>query len=172
MAEINSYLVTGGCRSGKSSFALELAKSAEKPFYIATGWAGDEEMAERIRQHQQLRGEHWTTLETRTDLTTMIAQAVADGADFIVVDCLTLWASNMTMEETADFDQQEFQLLNLIPELTIPIVFVTNEVGSGIVPADPITRQFRDTAGRVNQQVAAIVDRVILTVSGIPVTIK
>jgi len=88
-----TWLVTGGARSGKSRFALELASGSGRPYYVATGWAGDGEMDERIRKHRAERGDKWTTIETRSDLVGAISRATGEGADFIVVDCLTLWIS-------------------------------------------------------------------------------
>jgi len=167
-----SCLVTGGSRSGKSSYALSLASGAARPFFIATGWAGDEEMADRIRKHRAERSAAWTTLETRTGISEAIREAEAKGADFIIVDCLTLWTSNLIFEEPASFDAKLDELVALIPSVKPPLVFVTNEVGSGIVPGDPISRQFRDAAGTVNRKVAAAVASVFLAVCGIPVKIK
>lgn len=167
-----TYLVTGGSRSGKSRYALELAKNAERPYYIATGWAGDVEMSDRIKKHQAERGPHWTTTETRTDITKAISEAVEKGSDFIIVDCLTLWTSNVLFEKKDEFEKLIAALTEIISRIETPIVFVTNEVGSGIVPADKMTREFRDLAGIVNQRVAAAVNHVYLAVSGISIKIK
>ncbi len=167
-----SCLVTGGSRSGKSSHALSLASGAARPFFIATGWAGDEEMADRIRRHKAERSELWTTIETRTDVAGAIREAVGKGADFIIVDCLTLWTSNLLFEEPESFDAKLEELAGLIPSVEVPLVFVTNEVGSGIVPGDPVSRKFRDAAGTVNRRVAAVADSVLLTVCGIAMKIK
>ena len=169
---MTSYLITGGSRSGKSRYALELAKSAKKPFYIATGWAGDDEMAERISKHRKERGKHWTTIETKTDIASAIEKAERKGADYIIVDCLTLWVSNMMFEKT----NIEKELKNTISVIKANrkavLIFVTNEIGSGIVPADKISREFRDAAGLVNQKIAAAADIVVLTVCGQPLFIK
>lgn len=167
-----TYLVTGGSRSGKSRYALELAKTAKHPYYIATGWAGDDEMTDRIKKHQAERGLHWKTIETRTDITGAIAEAVEKGADFIIVDCLTLWTSNVLFEKKDEFEKLIKSLTGMISTVETPLVFVTNEVGSGIVPGDRVTREFRDWAGTVNQKVAAAVNHVYLAVSGIPIKIK
>ena len=167
-----TYLVTGGSRSGKSRYALELAKTAKKPYYIATGWAGDDEMSDRIKKHQAERGPHWSTIETKTDLAGAIAEAVEKGSDFIIVDCLTLWTSNVLFEKKDEFEKLISSLKEIISKIKTPIVFVTNEVGSGIVPADKMTREFRDWAGFVNQKIAAAVNHVYLAVSGIPIKIK
>lgn len=169
---MHSYLITGGSRSGKSRYALELAKSAKKPFYVATGWAGDDEMADRIEKHRKERGRHWTTIETKTDIASAIGKAERKGADFIIVDCLTLWVSNL-MFEKANIEKEIKKVIAVIKaERKAVLVFVTNEVGSGIVPADKLSREFRDAAGLVNQKIAAAVDNVYLCVSGMPVKIK
>jgi len=169
-----TYLITGGARSGKSSYALELAKNAEKPFYIATGWAGDAEMSDRIRKHKMERGDHWTTIESKTDIKGSICAAVSSGADFIVVDCLTLWVSNMLMDESKYDPEKEIKELAAFvgAGINVPTVFVTNEVGSGIVPGDSLSRKFRDFAGYANRRIAESADRVVLTVCGIPMQIK
>ncbi len=172
MSKNNTYLVTGGCRSGKSRHALELAKEASSPYYIATGWAGDDEMQDRINKHQAERGPHWSTIETKTEVPEAIAKAEKEGADYIIVDCLTLWSSNMMFDDSCDYELKLRELISLIPEIKTTTVFVTNEVGSGIVPGDKISREFRDNAGFTNQRVAEAVDNVIMCVSGIPVQIK
>lgn len=166
-----SYLVTGGSRSGKSTFALELASKASKPFFIATGWAGDKEMQERIVKHKKERGEHWSTIEEKTNIPSAISEAVSKGADFIVVDCLTLWVSNLLFENI-DIEKMLVELVDLIPKVPVPLVFVTNEVGSGIVPENELARRFRDCAGMVNRKVAAATENVVLTVCGIPLFVK
>ena len=168
----NSYLITGGCRSGKSRYAIELSKSAKKPYYIATGWAGDTEMDEGIKKHKSERGPHWSSIETQIDIVDAIVEAENSWADYIVVDCLTLWTSNLMFSDDPDFENRLHKLVSLIPHVKPTLVFVTNEVGSGIVPGDKISRQFRDNAGIVNQRVASVVDCVIMSVSGIPVQIK
>jgi adenosylcobinamide kinase/adenosylcobinamide-phosphate guanylyltransferase len=167
-----TYLVTGGARSGKSRHALNLGDKAEKPFYIATGWAGDAEMEDRIAKHKAERGPHWSTIETKTGIVSAIAEAEEKGADFILVDCLTLWTSNMLFEKKDELEAETAKLAKLIPTLKTKVAFVTNEVGSGIVPGDSLSREFRDAAGLVNQKIAAAVDNVILAVSGIPIKIK
>jgi adenosylcobinamide kinase/adenosylcobinamide-phosphate guanylyltransferase len=168
-------LVTGGSRSGKSRYALKQGEGAKRPFYIATGWAGDDEMAERIKKHQAERDERWNTIETKVDLAEAVKEAEQNGADFIIVDCLTLWTSNMLFPmstENVDVEQKIEQLIEAIKMCSVPLYLVTNEVGSGIMPLGKETRQFGDQAGLINQQIAEVVDEVILTVSGIPMKIK
>ncbi len=161
--------MTGGARSGKTAFALGLAAEAEKPYYLATGWAGDGEMRERIRRHREERGDRWTTIEETTDIARALEKAFSEGADFILADCLTLWVSNM-MADGLDPVTAIEKLMETLPP--VDTAFVANELGSGIVPADSETRRFRDLAGFVNQIVAAKADEVWLAVAGIPVRIK
>lgn len=172
MSSGKSHLITGGSRSGKSSYALNLAAKARKPFYIATGWAGDKEMEDRIKRHKQERGKHWTTIEEQIEISAAILEAEAKGADVIVVDCLTFWVSNIMFSDNIDFDDQAQKLLATIPNVETELIFVTNELGSGIVPAEKLSREFRDNAGFINQWVAKLVDRVTLTVCGCPIEVK
>lgn len=192
-------LVTGGGRSGKSAYALSLGKNAERPCFIATGWAGDEEMARRIRRHQAERSGRWSLIETRTDLSGAVREALAEKkADFILIDCLTLWVSNFFFPEEGstlsvqpgfpeDLDSREDpesvsvedrvlsaaeELAALIRRTEIPMVLVTNEVGSGIVPGEALSRRYRDLAGNVNKIIASAVDTLVLTVCGVPLKIK
>ena len=169
---LQSCLITGGARSGKSTYALKAGEGAARPFFIATGWAGDEEMAARIARHKAERGPQWTTIETRLDVASAISEAVAKGADFILVDCLTLWTSNVLFEDRAGLERRLDEMLKVIARTDIPLFFVTNEVGSGIVPGDPLSRDFRDVAGLVNRKVASVVGSVVMTVCGIPMKVK
>ncbi len=171
---MSSYLLTGGSRSGKSSYALELAESAEKPFYIATGWVpeGDEEMLDRIEKHQAERGEHWHTIEEQTNLIKAISNAVENNADCIIVDCLTFWTSNLMFSEELEYNNEVDKLIDFIPTIKTKLIFVTNEVGSGIVPENKLGREFRDLAGFLNQKIAKVADNVIAVISGIPLKLK
>lgn len=174
MEKAKLILVTGGSRSGKSRYALERLKGAKHPLFVATGWAGDAEMAERIARHQAERGKEWDTVETRTQLAKAL-QSVSNH-DAVLIDCLTLWVSNLMFEENlADSDtvlERTDEVISVARMLKIPVFFVTNEVGCGIVPEHETARRFRDWAGWVNQRVAMAADEVILCVSGIPVRIK
>jgi len=105
-------------------------------------------------------------------LSSAIEKAAEQGADFILVDCITLWVSNLMMLEDENLEKRTAELLETIKKIKVPLAFVTNEVGSGIVPGDQVSRQFRDDAGFVNQKIAQVVENVILAVSGIPVLIK
>ena len=168
-------LVLGGCRSGKSSHALDMANRIPGPKkrFIATSVPTDFEMKLRVKNHQNERGVNWDTLEVPLDLPETIDSASL-SSDNILVDCLTLWVSNMMLaryclEEIASMTQKLTQSLD---QSNCPVILVSNEVGSGIVPGDQLSRQFRDAAGLVNQKIAASVETVILSVAGIPVTIK
>jgi len=165
-----SILVTGGARSGKSAFAERLARNlGPEAIYIATAEAHDAEMAARIAAHRARRGEGWTTREAPLDL--IGALDATDGKAPRLVDCLTLWLSNLMLADR-DWQAKGRALAEAIPRQTAPVVIVTNEVGSGIVPENALARAYRDAAGQLNQMIAAAVDDVYLTVSGIPVKVK
>jgi len=165
-----SILVTGGARSGKSAFAERLTLTlGERPIYIATAEAHDSEMAARIAAHQARRGENWTTREAPLDLLT--ALDATDGAEPRLVDCLTLWLSNLMFAER-DWQVEGRALAEAIRLQAAPVVIVTNEVGSGIVPENALARAYRDAAGVLNQMIAEAVDDVYLTVSGLPLKVK
>jgi len=166
--------ITGGARSGKSRLAESLAEGFGTPLcYIATGEARDEEMAVRIAAHRARRGNGWQTVEEPIRL--MEALKAAEGRfQAVLVDCVTLWLTNLLLShEYADRALAEVQALAaLLPELTIPIVLVSNEVGMGIVPDNSLARSFRDLAGTANQTLAAAADEVYVTFSGIPLKLK
>ncbi len=167
--------VIGGCRSGKSSFALDQANKIKgrKKYFLATSVPADTEMEKRVAQHQLERGEEWHTIEEPLNI-----QAVLDEfspkADVILVDCLTLWVSNL-MARSNDKNQIETEIEKLETALRrcrCPVFLVSNEVGTGIVPDNMLARQFRDFAGLVNQGAAKAADVVIMTIAGIDVQIK
>jgi adenosylcobinamide kinase/adenosylcobinamide-phosphate guanylyltransferase len=166
-----SVLVLGGARSGKSRYALALAEAASpQRVMIATAQAFDDEMAERIARHRQERGEGWTTREAPLSLVETLAQAAGPGRA-VVVDCLTLWLSNLLLA-AEDTQAATAALAALVPRLEGPTIFVSNEVGQGIVPETPLGRQFRDVQGRANQALAAACDAVVLVTAGLPRLIK
>ncbi len=164
-------LVTGGARSGKSVHAENIVlNSGLRPVYVATARARDAEMARRIEAHRRRRGGQWMLVEEETDLPGVIA-AQATGERILLIDCLTLWLSNLLLAE-ADIEKEVERLCAALSESRGDIVLVTNEVGMGIVPENALARRFRDFAGHLNQRVGALADRVELVVSGIGVTIK
>ncbi len=164
-------LVTGGARSGKSAYAENLVLSSGlDPVYVATAAAHDQEMARRIEAHRKRRGAEWMLVEEEIDLPGVIGEQAAAGR-ILLIDCLTLWLSNMLLAE-ADIDERVARLCDALSEAQGDIVLVTNEVGMGIVPENALARRFRDLAGVLNQRMAALADRVVLVVSGIGVTVK
>lgn len=168
-------LVLGGARSGKSRHAeaLVLAHAdagGVQPVYIATAEAGDSEMAERIAEHQARRGARWRTEEAPLALNDAIS-GCADAGQPVLIDCLTLWLSNILLAE-CDIAAETAGLLDSLTNAPGPVVCVANEVGLGIVPEHPLGRSFRDHAGRLNQQVAERAGRVDFIAAGLPLTLK
>lgn len=162
-------LILGGARSGKSRYAEGLITALPGPWiYVATAEARDREMAERIATHRARRGTGWTTIEAPRDLAGALA---AHGKTPVLVDCLTLWLSNVLLAD-ADVDAEIAQLEGSLAHVAAPIVLVANEVGFGIVPDNALGRRFRDLQGLLNQRIAARADRVILVVAGLPLTMK
>ncbi|OQX63056.1 MAG: bifunctional adenosylcobinamide kinase/adenosylcobinamide-phosphate guanylyltransferase [Desulfococcus sp. 4484_241] len=171
----NITLVTGGCRSGKSGYALKLAGCNEngKKVFIATCVPRDDEMRSRVEKHRQERGKGWETVECPLDLAGAIKR-VEPGTNVILIDCLTLWTSNLLeqTQDTAAIMEHVKSLRNAMDRARSDIIIVTNEVGSGIVPENPLARHFRDVMGMVNSSMAAFADRVVWMVAGIPVVVK
>jgi adenosylcobinamide kinase/adenosylcobinamide-phosphate guanylyltransferase len=164
-------LVTGGARSGKSRYALALAESlGPERVFIATAEAWDEEMADRIRRHQAERGPGWTTLEAPVDVAPLLSQPGRP----VVVDCLTLWLGNLLHQRgpEADLRPDTEALLAAAIAAPNPVLFVTNEVGMGIVPDNALARRFRDETGWLAQAIAARAERVVLCVAGLPLALK
>ena len=171
----NVTLVIGGCRSGKSSFALDQANRVEgnQKYFIATSVPTDTEMDKRVEKHQEERGDDWKTIEEPVLIHEKIDQ-YAQKASVILVDCLTLWASNLLFH-SYDSDKIGVILENLeiaLKKCKCPVFLVSNEVGCGIVPENQLARRFRDVAGLVNQRMAKTADRVVMTVAGIDIQIK
>lgn len=163
-------LVLGGARSGKSLYAEQIIGEGGPGLYLATAEGGDAEMAERIRLHRARRGPGWDTLEEPLDLAGAIARSARPDRP-ILVDCLTLWLSNL-MGADRDIEAAIGDLLAVVEHPGGAIVLVSNEVGFGIVPATPLGRIFRDHAGRLNQAVAAAAARVVLVTAGLPLVLK
>lgn len=168
-------LIIGGARSGKSSLAEQLAQASGKPVvYIATANAAlnDEEMDDRIKRHRQQRPGHWLTVEAPIELAAQL-HLYSSQECCLLVDCLTLWVSNCLLSSNSKGWQQQRQaLLDAIATLPNDMIFVSNEVGSGIVPLGEINRHFVDGSGFLNQSVAALCDRVIFTAAGLPLVMK
>ncbi|MFN3820532.1 bifunctional adenosylcobinamide kinase/adenosylcobinamide-phosphate guanylyltransferase [Blastomonas sp.] len=163
--------ITGGARSGKSARAQRLAEDQHGELvYLATAQAFDDEMTDRIARHRTDRGARWRTVDCPVDLPQAIAREMAPGR-VLLVDCLTLWTSNMLLGEH-DFAAASGLLIDTLARARSPVILVSNEVGMGIVPDNALARQFRDMAGRLNQDVAAIADTVELVVSGLSLTLK
>jgi adenosyl cobinamide kinase/adenosyl cobinamide phosphate guanylyltransferase len=162
-------LVLGGARSGKSRYAEGVVAALPPPWiYVATAEAGDAEMAERIAGHRARRGPQWQTVEAPRDLPAAL-KACRDKP--VLVDCLTLWLSNLMLAD-ADIDAETAILEQALAAAMAPVALVANEVGSGIVPDHPLGRRFRDLQGILNQRIAARADHVVLVVAGIPLAVK
>jgi len=163
-------LVLGGARSGKSRYAEWLIETYPSPWiYVATAEAKDKEMAERIAAHKERRGPDWHTVEAPHALVEALTAAPAGSA--VLVDCLTLWLSNL-MEQDADIEAQTAALKEMLSNRTGPTVLVSNEVGLGIVPDNALARRFRDLQGTLNQALAAQAARVVMMIAGVPVPVK
>jgi len=164
----NLTLVLGGARSGKSRYAEELIARTEPPWtYVATAEAHDEEMRQRIAHHQARRQSGWETLDAPFELAGTIAALTAPA----LIDCLTLWLSNV-MLAGRDIEEETARLLQAMRHTPVPLVAVSNEVGMGLVPETPLGRAFRDAQGRLNQRVAAVADRVVFVAAGLPLNLK
>lgn len=171
MTALATTLVLGGARSGKSSFAEKLiADSGLARIYLATATAGDDEMKTRIAQHRRQRGDGWTTIEEPLALVDALTREATRGRA-VLVDCLTLWLSNL-MHIERDPDVEARRLVRFLGVAKYPIVFVSNEVGLGLVPETPLGRAFRDAQGRLNQIVAAAVPDVVFIAAGLPLWLK
>ena len=173
MAKIT--LVTGGARSGKSCYALSLAQNyRRKRVFIATAEAFDQEMRLRIDKHRKERGNRFFTIEEPYDPAAALARLPA-GSQVVVIDCLTVWLGNLIhrYDDKQPESYPEIEALaNALRVLPCDAILVSNEVGMGIVPHNESARRFRDLAGQLNQQVAGLAERVVLMVSGIPLTLK
>lgn len=166
-------LILGGARSGKSSLAERLAlESGMEVVYIATATAGDDEMTRRIQHHIERRPEAWPVIEEPIRLARKLQQLAAEDR-CLLVDCLTLWLTNLLLqEEGRHFESERESLFGLLPELPGRIILISNEVGMGIVPMGELSRRFQDEAGFLHQRLAQHCDRVILTVAGLPQVLK
>jgi len=166
-------LILGGARSGKSDFALTFSRTMKPRAFLATAEPLDQEMAVRIRKHQRSRRGAWDTVEIPVEISQWF-NTKGKAYQSVVVDCLTLWLSNILGDKTIrkKFPSLLKDFLKSVRHVPGRVIVISNEVGLGIVPGDPVTRQFRDLAGRMNQQVAAAADEVYLVVSGLPLRLK
>lgn len=163
-------LITGGARSGKSTRAEARARAFPgRPVYIATAQALDAEMSERIARHRARRGDQWLDRETPLELIAALTETDRTGPR--LVDCLTLWLSNL-MHAERDWEREGLLLVEMLGRQNSPVVLVTNEVGLGIVPDNALARRFRDAAGILNQMIARAADEVEFVVAGLPMRVK
>lgn len=168
--------ILGGCRSGKSRFALDAAQqvTADRRIFIATAVAFDDEMRDRVRRHQAERGPEWATVEAPVRLAEAVDAHGRRPGNVILVDCLTFWVNNLLMEsaEASPARDRIPQLIAAVEGSRCPVILVSNEVGAGIVPENRLARRFRDIVGSLNQAAAACAAEVVWVVAGIPVRIK
>ena len=166
--------ITGGCRSGKSRYALDYANQHfSRKLYLATSEILDEEMARRVENHKRMRGPEWQTVEEPLQIADKIRQ-YGDQTEIILLDCLTLWMSNLLMKSDDDetIIAEVDRLIEAIRECQCTLLIVSNEVGMGIVPAESLSRRFRDLSGMTNQRIAEAAGTVIFMVSGVPLFLK
>lgn len=172
------HLILGGARSGKSRFAERRAQVLEAEeqrsvVYIATAQALDEEMQQRIAHHQQTRPVHWHTVEESLALAAAIEQAASTYPQAVIlVDCLTLWLTNALLDSKERWKLERQALLAQVKQLQQPLILVSNEVGSGIVPLGELSREFVDESGRLHQALATLAQQVTLVVAGLPLVLK
>ena len=162
-------LVLGGARSGKSRYAEDALERSPAPWlYVATGQAWDEEMRVRIQAHRTRRRDGWTTIEAPVALAAALDDA---GARPVLVDCLTLWLTNLLLGEH-DIEHAVTAFITALARRAAPVILVASEVGLGIVPENALGRRFRDEAGLLHQRIAALADRVVFVVAGLPMAVK
>jgi adenosylcobinamide kinase / adenosylcobinamide-phosphate guanylyltransferase len=166
-------LILGGARSGKSTLAERFAsESGRELVYVATAQAGDEEMAVRIAHHRARRDAQWSCVEEPLQLASVLRQHARENR-CLLVDCLTLWLSNLLCDaDPQRFDIERDALLDVLPHLPGEVLMVSNEVGLGIVPMGTLSRRFVDEAGRLHQSIAAVSERVLFVAAGLPLVLK
>lgn len=175
MSQDVKLLFVGGCRSGKSKFAEQWVSGrfAKKIFIAPLDAQGDEEMIKRIALHQQSRGKDWLTIEEPINVAKVLLENQSQ-TDVFLVDCLTLWLSNLMLAGLSDsaIEKEVGKLQDAINTVSVPVVMVANEVGLGIVPEAPLARRFRDLAGWTNQQIAESCSDVVFMAAGLPMQLK
>jgi adenosylcobinamide kinase/adenosylcobinamide-phosphate guanylyltransferase len=168
-------LIMGGAKSGKSALALHLCNTLDlRHIFLATAESKDEEMAEKIRRHQAGRGDKWTTVEEPLDIAVRIGE-LDRGDTVILIDCLTLWLSNLFMKHRDNKEEickDIKELAGRLEDLKGVVVAVSNDIGMGIVPENKLAREFRDTAGYMNQRIGAVAKKVVVTFAGLPMMLK
>ncbi len=173
--EKGCMLVLGGAKSGKSSFALEICDGMDKKhIFLATAQAWDQEMVERIQRHQEERDDKWRTVEEPVDIDAKLNE-FDNEETVILIDCLTLWLNNLFMKFEKDYDriyQGIDELAGRLLNIRGAVVLVSNEVGTGIVPENPLSRRYRDAAGFANQRIASVARKVVVTFAGLPMVLK
>ena len=172
--EKRMIFITGGCRSGKSRYALDYAnRHFFMKLFLATSEALDEEMVQRIENHKKVRGPEWQTIEEPVEIVNKIKEYGGEGR-VILIDCLTLWLYNLLMRWDNDLRimEETEKLIDSLKKSRLSSILVSNEVGMGIVPADPLSLRYRDLLGAMNQRFAASLDTLIFMVSGIPLFLK
>lgn len=177
-------LILGGARSGKSTYALKRVQDRDASvLFVATAEAHDDDMSQRINAHRLERPLHWETMEEPVELGSRLKHLTSlsnqdNKPDFIIIDCLTLWASNVLfLDDNMDkastaLDSRASSLIEIMSATTAHWIVVSNEVGLGLIPHDRLSRVYRDLLGRLNQRFAQVADEVIMMVAGIPVTVK
>ena len=165
--------VLGGARSGKSSWALEYTeKHYDSYMFLATAEVMDEEMADRVRLHKEVRGPKWQLREEPLEIAQVLETDVA-GVEAVLIDCMTIWLSNVLLKQgEKKVPVYRNRLIEALAQTKASVIIVSNEVGTGIVPEHPLGRQYRDMAGFLNQQLAAAADKVVMTVAGLPIFLK
>lgn len=179
--------VTGGARSGKSSFGENLLKKSNgRKGYIATATPFDSGMKDRIKKHQASRPKEWQTFELPYEISSHIYE-IAQSCDIVILDCITVFSSNILFEKELDWEKISYKKISILEnkiiqeiqqiiknarQYNLKLVIITNEVGSGIVPGNRLSRVYRDIAGRVNQKLSELSDEVYVTISGIPLKLK
>ncbi len=167
-------LVLGGVRSGKSRYAQQLAEQSGRVVFVATAKATDDEMRGKIERHREDRPKAWLTVEEPLELVQVLEQH-GSSCDVILIDCLTIFAANLLEiegENTSVIDSRVAALCNALQSVGCAVVLVSNEVGSGVVPAYPLGRRYRDLLGEINQKIARVADDVVLMVAGLPLALK
>ena len=174
MRQSSVTLVLGGVRSGKSRYAQQLAERESRVIFVATAKVSDDEMQKKIDRHRVERPAEWVTVEEPLELVRVLAEQGPD-CDVMVVDCLTIFAANLLEAEGDDrnaVDRRVEALCESLRSVRCSVVLVSNEVGSGVVPAYPSGRRYRDLMGEINQSVARVADDVVLMVAGLPLALK